>query len=209
VKRLLLALTLSLASSACAVPLGPYGLRPEALFNHPREAADSAIPACPAGGAALVIKRFDSRALTPVGAFFYSTKGDLERMAQTYAPEGELEVPLFESTVDALRSAGCVAWKDYSAQPEALRGPPGASEYIVVHAVVEELEIDTFGAAQPEDAARTRITFAVQKGDGKPLPGFEVNTGVRIARSDGDVLRALGRKVAAQIVIALQGSPGS
>lgn len=199
-------LLLAAALPCCAVPLGPYGQRPEALLALSRESAPPAIPACPSGGDALVLKRFESRALSPVGAFFASPEPG-EIMAQTYASEGDLELFLFESTVEALRSAGCATWKDHAAHPEARKGPPRVSEYVVLHTIVEELEIDTFGASAPEDAARARLTFVVYDVDGSVLRTFEGDAAVRVPRGEGDLLRALGRKVAAQIVQTLHGSP--
>jgi len=206
-KCLSVATVLAMALSGCAVPLGPYGQRPETLVALPRESAPAAIRPCPTAGDALVVKRFESRTLSPVGAFFASPKPTLDIMAQTYAADGDLELALFESTVDALQSAGCVTWKDYAAHPESRKGPPRTTDYVVLHAVVEELEIDTFGASQPQDAARARIAFVVHDVDGDVLRHFEVNAVVRIARAEGDVLHALGRKVAAQIVNALHRSP--
>lgn len=198
---------LLLALSGCTVPRGPYGQQPETLWALARESGTSPLPPCPSGSDALVVKRFESRALSPVGGFFASRKPTSAHMAQTYAAEGDLEVALFESTVDGLRAAGCVAWKDYAAHPEARKGPPRTADYQVLHAVVEELEIDTFGAAPTEDAARARVAFVAYDVDGEVLRRFEVNAVVRIARGEGDLLHALGRKVAAQIVTTLHRSP--
>jgi hypothetical protein len=206
-KSLPFAMFLTMLAAGCAVPKGPYGLHPEMLVDLPRERAASPLPPCPTSGDALVMKRFESQALSPVGALFRSPDDDLEIMAQTYASDGDLSLVLFEATVEALRSAGCVTWRDYAAHPEAQKGPPRTTDYVVLSGVVQELEIDTFGVAKPEDAARTHLRFVVHDVTGEVLQPFEVNAEVRIARGDGDLLRALGRKVAAQIIRATRGSP--
>lgn len=203
------ALYLTASLCGCAVSTGMYGHKPEELWRHPKARVAVDVAPCAPGGQAVVLKRFENRSLVPVGAFYVGDEPSFESMRQSYAPAVDLAPILFEATFAKLRSAKCSVWKDYLPSPENLQGPPGVAGFAVLHGVVEELEIATFQTPEVEDAARVRIAFALYGRQGEPPRRFEVEAKARIARGAGDVLDAVGQRVAEQLSVRLSRSGAS
>jgi hypothetical protein len=189
-------------ATGCAAPLGMYGHHPEELWRLPA-GAPAAPPAPSYRGDPIVLKCFDDESLVPVGAHFVGAEPGAESMSQAYAPVVALAPVLFDATYAALARSRYPVWKDYLPSPEIRRGPPGAARYVVVRGVVKELEVSTFESPAPDggpgavdDAARAVIAFTVLDDAGASKKTFTVAARARIHRGSGDVLAALGRRVA-------------
>jgi hypothetical protein len=191
----LTALAALVLATGCATPLGMYGHRPEELWRLPA-GAPPAPPASSYRGDPIVLKRFDDESLVPIGAHFLGEEPGSDSMSQSYAPGTDLAPILFDATYAALARSRYPVWKDYLPSAEIRRGPPGAARYVVVRGLVEELEVSTFEDPVLDDAARAVIAFTVLDHAGASKKSFKVAARVRIHRGSGDVIAALGRRVA-------------
>jgi len=184
----------------CATPIGMYGHDPGFLWRLSASPAEVTVPRCTAE--TLVVKFFESEALVPVGAHFVGAEPQAESMTQSYAPKGDLILPLFEATAAKLRVAGCTVWEDYAPSREMIERPPRTTSFLVVHGTVRVLEVSSFYNETLDDAARVKIDFNLIDPGGAPVRAFTVDTSVRIHRGAGDLLVALGQRVALGIVDA-------
>ena len=188
--------------AACTTPIGMYGHRPAELWTLPSETPPRPTARCAYQGPPIVLKRLENSSLAPVGAHFVGAWPAANSMLQAYAPAGDLAVPIFEAAYASLRAARFPVWKDYTPSSELRRAPPGSADFIVVHGVVEELEVSTFDVPdqlRPDEAARAKITLTIADPEGKIKKRFVVEPRVRLRRGMGDVLVALGQRVAQQI----------
>lgn len=188
----------------CATPIGMYGHNPEVLWLMKTEEPNIEIPRYSGDGTAVVIKRFENASLVPIGGHFIGEEPCSGCIAQSYAPYGDISPAIYEATVNILRANGYPVWKDYLCDPMAIAGPIGYKSFLVYHGVIRELEIDTFQDKGPlDEAARTVIDFEVLSSDSRKLSTFQITAKVRIRRGSGDVLEALGFRVARELAVKL------
>jgi len=183
-----------------------YGHEPEGLWKLPTVLPDLLLVPAGTGPGVLVMKRFENNTSNPLGAHFVGERPGFDRMAQAYASPIDLSAPLFEATFRALRGSEYPVWKDYVPAPGWIDGPPGVEEYRVLHGVLEALEVDTFRReGHLDEAARAELACVVYAPDGVETSRFNLSAQVRIRRGAGDVLDALGQRLAQALSERIRG----
>lgn len=204
--------------AGCGVaPFGMYWHSPQRLEQMPLEDEQIEVPAPRPDTPVIVLKRFDNRARTPVGARYkvvgkgqYTVmKIEPDSMEELYTPYSDLAVPLYEAVSDELTAAGYQVWTDFDPNRHAIKGPPGLSRYVVLHAVLTHLEINSLNW-QPElmedidtrpihDAAIAHLEVQMLAHDGRKISAAPVDAALRLDRQSGDILHGLANRLAVQL----------
>ena len=191
---------LALSAGGCAFghpPIGPHG----ALDLTGVEAPTLAVPA-PARlrtRRVVVLGRFDSTAVQPIGGLYDEVDPGVSPLYRTYSfPDGALEI--FEATSDALRASGLEVLKDYAthAEPALVEAPLRAKDPLLVTATLVALQHDQVrreADPRPRDEEVARVAAHVEVRDLSGAVRFakdEVVVGRTPARPGADLLRLLG-----------------
>jgi hypothetical protein len=201
-----LGLAALLALTACKTPRGMYGHRPEELWVLPCADADCEVPTSSYAGEPIVLKAFENLGFVPVGAHFLGAEPADQSMTQSYAPAQDLAPAIYSAVFRGLRRAKFPVWQDRVACAQDVVAPPGTERFVVVSGIIEELELDTFAPALDlHEAARARVRFVVHSTDGSQVRNFQVEAAAKIARGAGDVLEALGLRIARKLAEVING----
>ena len=220
------------AGCGAAAPFGMYWHSPQRLEQMQPEDQQIEVPAPRPDAPVVVLKRFDNRARTPVGARYEvvaksepgskaeqrTAEGiDPSFMVELYTPSRDLGLPLYEAVTEQLAAAGYQVWTDFDPNRHAIKGPPGLSQYVVLHAVLTHLEIDSFywrseppdgkatgpthdeGTGPIHDAAIAHLEVQLLGHDGRQLSATPVEVALRVNRESGDILGGVANRLAVQL----------
>jgi hypothetical protein len=181
-------------------PSTPHGH----LASKPDHLAPITLPAAPASLSSpklILLGRFDSAAIQPIGGLYDFNDYDTSPLVRThYFKHAALE--LFEHTCDALRATGLDVRKDYATtgEPALLEADTARMHPVIVRTRIASLQHDQVrtDADRPQDLEVVRLVADVTVVDVQGASLYQTRheiAGRMPWREDLDMLRVLGLKL--------------